>query len=133
MKKKYIVILAILVFLAAAAIFAAVQYNSVKTNLDKLNEMVISDVDLSNAENGIYEGSYDTFPVGAKVKVTIRDHRITAIDLVEHKTGQGQGAEVLPAMVVEKQTLQLDTISGATYSSRVILKAIENALESAVK
>jgi uncharacterized protein with FMN-binding domain len=133
MKKRYIVIPAIIVFIAAAAIFAVVQYNSVKVNLDRLNEMVISDVDLSNAEDGIYGGSYKSFPVSARVKVTIKDHKITAIDLVEHKTGQGQGAEVLPAMVVEKQTLQLDSISGATYSSKVILKAIETALKGAAK
>ncbi len=133
MKKKYIVILTILVFIAAAAIFAVVQFNSVKVNLDRLNEMAISDVDLSNAEDGIYEGSYKSFPVSARVKVTIKDHKITAIDLIEHKNGQGQGAEVLPAKVVEKQTLQLDSISGATYSSRVILKAIETALKGAVK
>ena len=133
MKKKYIVILAIFAFIALAATIAAIQFNSVKANLDKLDEMVISDVDLSNAEDGIYEGSYKSFPVTARVKVTINDHKITAIDLVEHITGQGHGAEVLPARVVEKQTLQLDSISGATYSSKVILKAIETALKGAAK
>ena len=133
MRKKYIVLLAIIVFIAAAAIFAAVQYNSVKANLDRLSDVTISDVDLINVEDGIYEGSYKTFPVSARVRVTVRDHKITAVDLIEHENGQGQGAEVLPSMVVERQTLQLDSISGATYSSKVILKAIESALKGAVK
>lgn len=31
-------------------------------------------------------------------------------------------------MVVEAQSLQVDAVSGATYSSKVILKAIEDAL-----
>jgi len=35
--------------------------------------------------------------------------------------------------VVEAQTLEVDAISGATYSSKVILKAIENALNIASK
>ncbi|GAI95081.1 unnamed protein product, partial [marine sediment metagenome] len=35
--------------------------------------------------------------------------------------------------VVEAQTLQVDAVSGATYSSKVILKAIENALNNANK
>ncbi|NOW05431.1 uncharacterized protein with FMN-binding domain [Clostridium beijerinckii] len=32
-------------------------------------------------------------------------------------------------MVVKAQSLQVDTISGATNSSKTILKAIENALK----
>ena len=52
---------------------------------------------------------------------------------MEHVNGQGSGAERIPATVVEKQTLQIDMVSGATYSSKVILKAIENALLNASK
>jgi uncharacterized protein with FMN-binding domain len=36
-------------------------------------------------------------------------------------------------MVVEAQTLEVDIVSGATYSSKVILKAIEAALNDANK
>ena len=71
-------------------------------------------------------------PVSAKVSVTIKDHRIESIELLEHNNGQGAGAEVIPSIVVEKQTMQIDTISGATYSSKVILKAIENALQNSI-
>lgn len=35
--------------------------------------------------------------------------------------------------VVEIQTLRLDSISGATYGSKVILKAIETVLKGAAK
>jgi len=35
---------------------------------------------------------------------------------------------VIVDSVIENQSLDVDAISGATYSSKVILKAIENAL-----
>jgi uncharacterized protein with FMN-binding domain len=63
--------------------------------------------------------------------VTINNHKITGIELVKHNHGQGAPAEVITGKVVEAQTLEVDIVSGATYSSKVILKAIENALKSA--
>lgn len=36
-------------------------------------------------------------------------------------------AESIPQMVIEAQSLEVNVVSGATYSSKVILKAIENA------
>jgi len=68
------------------------------------------------------------FPVSAKVKVVVKGHRITGIELVEHRHGRGAAAEAIPGRVVEAQCLAVDTVAGATYSSKVILKAIENAL-----
>jgi uncharacterized protein with FMN-binding domain len=48
---------------------------------------------------------------------------------LEHRNGQGEAAEVIPQMVVDAQSLQVDAISGATFSSKVILLAIEDALK----
>jgi uncharacterized protein with FMN-binding domain len=53
---------------------------------------------------------------------------IKKIEIVRHLNGQGKPAEVIPDRVIEMQSLDVDIISGATYSSKVILKAIENAL-----
>jgi len=99
----------------------------------KMASTIISNIDLLKVVEGTYTGSYDIFPVIAEVKVTVKDYKITAIQLVKHRTGQGQGAEALPGKVVAAQSLQVDTVTGATLSSKVILKAIENALRSGVK
>jgi len=132
MKKRVIVLLVILAFIAAGVIFVVNMLKSTEANLEQLKTMEISDVDLSTARDGSYEGGYEEFPVIVKVKVTVQDHKITSVELIQHQTGQGKGAEDLPARIVEQQTLQLDSVSGATYSSRVILKAVQNALEKAV-
>ena len=132
MKKKRIVILAVvLVAIAAIAIGVSSMLSRVNANLEALKDMEVAKVDLNTVEDGVYSGSYSAFPVSAEVNVTVKDHKITEIDLIKHDNGQGTPAEVIPGRVVEAQSLQVDSVSGATYSSRVILKAIEDALMGA--
>ena len=89
----------------------------------------IEDIDLSQVKDGEYAGDYNTTFLKVSVLVKVKDHRIESIDLVKHENGRGKKAEVIPSLVVEKQSLKVDTISGATYSSLVILEAIELALK----
>jgi len=103
---------------------------SVRNYQKTIKELTINKVDLSKISDGKYTGSYDVNLISAKVSVTVKDHKIENIDLLEHKNDRGKPAEVIPSMVVKAQSLQVDTISGATNSSKTILKAIENALES---
>lgn len=105
-------------------------YDRLSSNLENLETMEIQEVDLAAVEDGRYVGFYGSFPVDAKVEVIVADHKITTINLLEHGNGQGGNAEVIPDKVVAQQSLQIDSVSGATYSSRVILKAIAVALES---
>ena len=132
MKKKNI---RIIILIAIIAVFfagwGAMTY--IKSNLETLSNLTISNVDLSKIRDGVYEGSYNAFPVAATVKVTVSNHAITGIDLVKHSNGQGGDAEIIPSKVVEAQSLEVDFVSGATYSSKVILKAIEDALAKAYK
>lgn len=131
MKKKRTIIITVLVVIVVV-IFAAVGLKSyIESNLEQLADEKIANIDLSNIEDGIYSGSYKVFPVAAEVKVTVSNHMITKIELVKHQNGQGSSAETIPDKVVEAQTLEIDIVTGATYSSKVILKAIENALDRA--
>lgn len=125
--KKTIPLVALAV-VVVVAIFGLVAKNNIETNLKQLTHLPIPEIDLSQIVDGVYTGSYEVFPVSAEVEVTIKNHTITEIDLVKHNHGQGAGAETIPGSVVEAQSLQVDIVSGATYSSKVILKAIEQAL-----
>lgn len=134
MKRKYKVLLIILGVVVIGIIIAVIAINKLQGDLDKkMSEITITDVDLAKVPDGTYDGSFKIFPVAAEVKVTVENHKITGIELVRHENGQGKPAEVLPDKVVEAQSLKVDIVSGATYSSKVILKAINNALESTVK
>ncbi len=98
---------------------------------DEFKSIEITGISLINSNDGRYEGVYETSLVKATVQVVIQDHRIKDIQITRHENGMGKKAEKIIARVIEKQTTNVDAISGATASSRVILKAIENAVSKA--
>jgi uncharacterized protein with FMN-binding domain len=86
--------------------------------------------DIEYKDNGVYRGEYKINPVQVVVDVEIMNGNIKEIKIIKHICGLGKKAEIIIDQVVDSQSLQVDTITGATVSSKVILKAIENALES---
>ena len=87
-----------------------------------------TDPQLNQLDDGVYAGECAKGPISVKVSVLISDHKIDSIDILEHKNGKGKKAEKIIEDVLDRQTLHVDVISGASYSSKVILKALENAL-----
>ncbi len=94
----------------------------------KVNGIEIEELDLSKIEDGIYEGEYDAGYIYAKVRVEVQDGRIQSVTLLEHRHERGEAAEVILNDVVEQQKIDVDAVSGATNSSKVMKKAIENAI-----
>lgn len=126
-KRKRILVIVLLV-IAVIFVGGKIVMARLEADLKALESMPIAQIDLAAVADGVYAGSYSVFPVSVEVSVTVKDHAITDIQLVKHTNGQGKAAEAIPGKVIEAQSLAVDSISGATYSSRVILKAIENAL-----
>jgi uncharacterized protein with FMN-binding domain len=88
--------------------------------------------DLSGRADGIYSGQYNLSgtPVRVAVDVTVRNQNIAEVKITRH-TGSpiGRRAEVITERIIESQSLNVDIVSGATGSSKAILKAVENALQ----
>ncbi|TVR72029.1 MAG: FMN-binding protein [Spirochaetaceae bacterium] len=89
----------------------------------------IGEIDPASIPPGRYQGSFVAPLVSAVVEVSIDEGRIQSIQVLEHTHGPRYGAEAIVDSVLAAQSLQVDVISGATGSSKVMLKAIENALE----
>ncbi|PKL23355.1 MAG: FMN-binding protein [Spirochaetae bacterium HGW-Spirochaetae-3] len=88
---------------------------------------------VSAVQNGVYEGRAFLLPVSVRVRATVSDGRIASIELLKHFNGQGKPAEAIVGDVIADQSLGVDVIAGATYSSLTILKAIENALSKGIE
>ncbi|MBM4235910.1 MAG: FMN-binding protein [Firmicutes bacterium] len=129
-KKNIFIVLAAILVIGGA--FAAKYFSDLSSYRQAVEEITIGEVNLATIPDGTYTGSSEAVWVGATVEVTVQDHRITNIKL-DHRHGQGEAAEVITDHVIEAQSLQVDIISGVTSSSKVILKAIENALLSATE
>ena len=97
-----------------------------------MEALSFADIDLRQVTDGTYEGSCDTGVVNATAVVTVQDHTITNISLTRHDNGKGAPAEAILGQMLREQSTDVDIVSGATCSSRVIRKAVENALEKGV-
>lgn len=76
----------------------------------------------------VYIGEYSIAPVHVKAEVSVSNHQITNIEIFQHDNGLVSTAESIINGVVEEQSLDIDAVSGATVSSKCILKAVENAI-----
>lgn len=59
-----------------------------------------------------------------------KSHGFRNITILQHDNGLGSTAESIVNDVVQEQSLDIDAVSGATVSSKYILKAVENAIEN---
>lgn len=97
-------------------------------------ESTIADVTEAAAyKDGTYYGTGVGFGGEMTVKVTISGGKIVSIEIVSNKDDAAyfNKAKVLLSTIVEKQSTNVDTISGATYSSVGIIQAVRSALSKA--
>jgi uncharacterized protein with FMN-binding domain len=97
--------------------------------VDDIDKLVVSDISPKAVRDGTYLGEQDNIPVTAMVEVVFKDGAIAGIEVLKHSHGPGHGADAIIGRVIAAQSLKVDAISGASLSSKVMLKAIETALE----
>ena len=92
-------------------------------------------VDITKIPDGVYVGTAGSWLNQADVRVTVRGGVMTDILLTRHWASWiGRKAEpVVPKRIIEKQSPDVDAVTGATSSSRVIMHAVYNALEQGVR
>ena len=86
--------------------------------------------------DGYYEGTGNGFAGPVKLFIEIKDKSIIGIYIVKTSDDAGffnRAKEGVTASILEKQSTDVDTVSGATYSSRGIIEAVSNAMEAAKK
>ena len=123
-----------------------VGYNSVldareiKVEIAKLKAQVTetqsAESNDSNYKDGTYQGEAEGFGGTVAVEVKVEKGKITAIEIVSAQKEDGaylsMAKDIIPK-IIEAQSTDVDTISGATFSSTGIKNASQEALEKAVK
>ncbi|MCD7821208.1 MAG: FMN-binding protein, partial [Clostridiales bacterium] len=85
---------------------------------------------IGDFEDGVYYGSGTGFSGITQVEVVVENRQIVQINILSYQdddTFFNRARGVIDA-VLTAQTWEVDTVSGATYSSRGILEAVKNAL-----
>lgn len=86
-------------------------------------------------KDGIYHGKGKGYKGPIKVKVTVSEGIIKDIKITKHKEDNPKSAiKKIPAEIIKKQSVaEIDAVSGATYTSKAILRAVTKALNKAEK
>ena len=122
-------------------------YNSVLEARAKDEEIAKLKAKIENTENlegqdskngsykdGTYTGEADGF--GGTVKVEVKKQKIKEVNMVSADGEDGSyltmAKDIIPK-ILDAQSAEVDTISGATFSSTGIKNAVKQALEKAVK
>ena len=123
MKKGFkifgILILALVVVLGGAFFYIKAQ---------EVPHVEVLNVELDNIKDGSYEGEFSEGLVKVNLSVEIKDNKIIDITIKEHQNGLGKKAEKIIDDIKSKQSLTVDVVSGATLSSNVIRRAVQEAL-----
>jgi len=111
-------------------------WSKLKKEHEEARNVPLKALDFSKLKDGKYHGAYE----GGMYKwranecdVTVANGKVTGIQLAGSKDPSGERAQhrVLYDRVVQAQSLQVDTISGSTLTSKAYLKAVEDALTKA--
>lgn len=85
-----------------------------------------------NLTDGIYTGSADAFRGDGEVQVTVEKQKVTDISILSYCDTEEYFFRAAPAVIEQmkaEQSLNVDAVSGATYSSNGVIHAVANALE----
>lgn len=106
---------------------------------------VVDYEELDENNDGYLDGVYTGYGTGfqnlaVEVVVEIVDGEVKSIELIEDGSTSSrngvdfeQAAEDIAESIVNEQSLDVDTVSGATYTSNGVLEAVNDALEKAKK
>jgi len=124
------------VIVAGLGIGGGIGWSKLSKEHQEARSLLLDAVDFSKLNDGVYHGAY----AGGMYKwranecdVTVADGKVTGIQLAVSQDPGGKNTqhEALYDRVIQAQSLQVDTISGATLTSKAYLQAIENALVQA--
>ena len=107
--------------------------NNASSNNKRANAKGTVAIGNKDLKDGVYTGSGQGFNGPIRVRVTISKGSITNVEILSHSDDNpyfGRARSVI-SKILGKADKSVDTVSGATYSSRGILDAVRNALSKA--
>lgn len=136
MKKTFVllVVAALVIIVIGIAVFMATAYPMLKEQA-AVRKMPIHDVELAKVKNGTYRGEFTYGNFTYQVEVVVEEHQIQRISIPKNRSEDehAKKAEEVVHRVLKAQSLKIDEVTGATTTSKALLKAIENALASGLE
>lgn len=129
MNKKIIFFIGTIVWVSVLSACSKNEFN-VKESKNEKSSITVNSV---NFKDGIFKGEGEGFNGKTNVLVEVQNGKIKRVDVLssgDDESYLNEAKNLIPT-IIEKQSLNVDSISGATFSSKGIISAVENALKNA--
>ncbi len=127
----------IVIVVIGLAIAGGTGWSKLSKEHQETASLPLNRVDFTKLRDGSYHGRYEGGMYKWRInecQVTVESGKVTAIEPLVDVVDQGNGStKLLYDRVIKAQSLQVDTISGATLTANSYLQAVENALVQAIQ
>lgn len=92
-------------------------------------------MNIGNVQEGDYQGMGVGFGGNILIEVTIKDNKVSKIDIINHRETSGYYEEVyrnISREIIETQNLNIDVVSGATATSRGFLNGVKSGVSQSM-
>lgn len=131
MKRTFllIIVIGLIIIALGVAIFMFTIFPKIQEQ-NRVREMTINEVELSKVHDGNFSGDFTYGNFTYAVEVSVQNHQIQRINILRNRSESDHAmkAEGVVDKVIKAQSLKVDAVTGATTTSKALLKAIENAL-----
>jgi uncharacterized protein with FMN-binding domain len=107
---------------------AAALWTAARPGMREVRALTVNPVDLSKVPDGTFQGTFTQGRFTFTVNVAMKDHKIAAILLSDPKQDNAVVKAIIDRVIAE-QKVNVDTVSGASLTTRAFTKAVELALE----
>ncbi len=95
----------------------------------RVRAMPIGDVNLATVSDGAHRGTFTYGGFTYEVETVVRDGRIERVRVLQNRDSRyAKMAVGVADRIVARQTPNVDAVSGATTTSKALMKAVENSL-----
>jgi uncharacterized protein with FMN-binding domain len=88
-------------------------------------------------QDGTYSADATGYNPGLKVEIVIENNVLTSITILDHNEERSKfyqpAMDQIPSLILNSQSLDMDIVTGSTFTSTGILNAVNNALSQALK
>lgn len=119
-----------LIIAASLAVIALLSLLMQSISLIQYRSMSVADSDLTQLRDGFYFGKSTMGGFTYSVEAKVTDHTIENIKIISNRESPyARFAEAVIPRIKRNNNANVDTITGATTTSKCLMKAVENALE----
>ena len=118
-----------LIVFCGILLFISFLQNKQKQNLEEAKKLPFYNTKLEEVSDGTFSGKTTTSFMHLQLDVTVKNHSITDIKIIENKGSYGQkSAQIIQSMIKENKTV-VPLIKGDETGSLVFISCVDDALQ----